>query len=207
MTKTATPRKSHEERRDEIARTALALAADLGVGNVSTQAIADKMGVSQATVFRHFSTRDEVFMEAIAQVGRSVMAELGPIFADRSTPGAERLERLVRTHLRFVQNNRGIPALLFSDALHQGSPALKAEVRQMMKGYAGRVAGVVLEGVEDGSIAAGADPALLAQTVVTMVQGVVLRWSLFDHAFNLETQADIILTLLRPVLAGPVASA
>ena len=195
------PRKSHAERRDEIARTALRLAAEQGAGSVSTQAIADAMGVSQATVFRHFATRDAVFGEAIALIGRSVMHELGPIFADKSTPGALRLERVVHAHLGFIQRQKGIPALLFSDTLHQGSVALKAEVRQLMKGYAGRVAGLVLDGVEDGSIAATADPALLAQTVVTMVQGIVLRWSLFDYAFDLETQADVILTLLRPLLA------
>lgn len=204
--RTVTPRKSHAERRDEIARTALALAADLGVGNVSTQAIADAMGVSQATVFRHFATRDDVFQEAIAMVSRSVMAELGPIFNDKSVSGAARLEQLVRAHLAFIQKNRGIPALLFSDTIHQGSPVLKAEVRQLMKGYAGRVAGLVLEGVEDGSIAATADPALLAQTVVTMVQGVVLRWSLFDHAFDLETQADVVWVLIRSMLANPQSS-
>ena len=204
--RTATSRKSHVERRDEIARTALELAADVGVGNVSTQAIADAMGVSQATVFRHFATREDVFQEAIALVGRSVMAELGPIFNDKSETGAARLERLVRAHLAFIQKNRGIPALLFSDTLHQGSPTLKAEVRQLMKGYAGRVAGLVLEGVEDGSIATTADPALLAQTVVTMVQGVVLRWSLFDHAFDLVTQADVVWVLIRSMLANPQSS-
>lgn len=198
--KTKTTRKSHEERRAEIAQTALELAAERGVGNVSTQAIADRMGVSQATVFRHFDNRDEVFREAIAHVSRSVMQALGPIFMDKSTVGAVRLERLVHAHLAFVQSNRGIPALLFSDTLHQGSPVLKADVRKLMKGYAGRVAGLVLEGVKDGSIKADTDPTLLAQTVVTMVQGVVLRWSLFDHSFDLETQADVIWTIIRPAL-------
>ncbi|HEY9164405.1 MAG TPA: TetR/AcrR family transcriptional regulator C-terminal domain-containing protein, partial [Magnetovibrio sp.] len=139
----------------------------------------------------------------IALVSRSVMAELGPVFNDKSATGAKRLERLVHAHLAFIQKNRGIPALLFSDTLHQGSPVLKAEVRQLMKGYAGRVAGLVLEGVEDGSITAATDPALLAQTIVTLVQGVVLRWSLFDHAFDLETQADVIWTVVQPALVKP----
>jgi len=202
-----TPRKSHAERREEIARTALELAADVGVGAVSTQAIADAMGVSQATIFRHFATRDAVFQESIALVSRLVMAQLGPIFADKSASGAQRLERLVVEHLRFIQANRGIPALLFSDTLHQGSTVLKADIRQLMKAYGGRVAGLVLEGVEDGSITPSTDPTLLAQTVVTMVQGVVLRWSLFDHMFDLGTQSDVILTLLRPVFANSERSA
>ncbi len=198
-----TKRKSHAQRREEIARTALELAAAQGAGNVSTQAIADAMGVSQATVFRHFANREDIFVEAISHISQAVMAALGPIFADKTAPGAVRLERLVKAHLCFVQKNRGIPALLFSDALHQGAPVLKDAVRQLIKGYAGRVAGLIVEGVKDGSIGPGADPALLAQTVVTMVQGVVLRWALFDHAFDLETQADVIWTLIHPALAMP----
>ena len=200
-------RKTHAERRDEIAQTALQLAAERGAAAVSTQAIADHMGVSQATVFRHFKTRNDVFSEAIALVSRSVMEALGPIFADKSTPAAERLQRLVHAHLAFVQSNSGIPALVFSDTLHQGAPELKAQVRQLMKAYAGRVAGLLVEGVEDGSVHADADPALLAQTVVTLVQGVVLRWSLFDGSFDLETQADVIWAVLRPALAAPSPNA
>ncbi|MFC1673756.1 TetR/AcrR family transcriptional regulator, partial [Pseudomonadota bacterium] len=170
-----TQRKSHDERRREIAETALSLAAGQGVGTVTTQAIADAMGVSQGTVFRHFANRDEIFHEAVAVVKARVFVRLSPVFADKSTSGAVRLENLVRAHLGVIQDNRGVPALLFSDRLHQDDPKLKAEVRQMMKAYAGRVAGLIIEGVEDGSIKPDVDPALLAQTVVTMIQGVVLR--------------------------------
>jgi len=201
MAKVVTVRKSHAARRDEIARTALELAGERGVAKVSTQAIADRMGVSQATIFRHFVTRDEVFLEAICLIKRDVMQALDPIFSDKATPGAMRLERLVKAHLAFVQDNAGIPALLFSDSLHQGAPELKAAIRQLMKAYAGRVAGLVIDGVADGSLKADADPALLGQTVVTMVQGVVLRWSLFDQNFDLQSQADVVWALIRPALA------
>jgi hypothetical protein len=54
--------------------------------------------------------------------------------------------------------------------------------------------------VEDGSIHAAADPALISQIVITLVQGVVLRWSLFDHGFDLSSQADMIWTVIRPAL-------
>lgn len=197
-----TVRKSHAVRREEIARTALELAGARGVAKVSTQAIADHMGVSQATVFRHFKTRDDVFLEAIALIKRDVMQVLSPIFDDKATPGAVRLQRLIHAHLGFVQDRHGIPALLFSDSLHQDAPALKAEVRQLMKAYAGRVAGLVMDGVADGSLRPNADPVLLGQTLVTMVQGVVLRWSLFDKSFDLQSQADVVWTLFRPALAG-----
>lgn len=201
--KSTTKRKSHDERRVEIARTALRLAAELGAGQVSTQAIADALGVSQGTVFRHFATRDDVFREAIAEIRRSVHAELGPVLDDKSTLAAIRLERLVVAHLSFVQERRGIPALLFSDSLHAGSSTLKADVRELMKSYAGRVAALIMEGVRDGSIGAAADPALIGQAFVTLIQGAVLRWMLFDRSFDLKSQADVIWALLKPTLSIP----
>lgn len=195
-------RKSHGERREEIARAALCLAADYGAASVSTQAIANHLGVSQATVFRHFKTRGDVFREAFATVRTDVHEALGPIFQDKSAPAAQRLERLVSAHLGFIQDNKGVPALLFSEGLHAGDPDLKADVRELMKGYAGRVAALVLEGVKDGSVSADADPTLIGQAFVTLIQGAALRWSLFDHAFDLKSQADVIWTLLGPALAG-----
>lgn len=197
-----TKRKSHEERRVEIAQTALKLAAEVGASNVSTQAIADAMGVSQATVFRHFATRDAVFREAIAEIRRSVHVALGPIFDDKTASAAERLKRLAVAHLNFVQDNRGIPALLFSDGLHAGDATLKADVRELMKSFAGRVAALVMEGVKDGSIDASADPALIGQAFVTLVQGAALRWMLFDRSFDLKSQADVIWALVRPALSA-----
>ncbi|MCR4377064.1 MAG: TetR/AcrR family transcriptional regulator [Rhodospirillales bacterium] len=197
-----TKRKSHEERRVEIAQTALKLAAEVGASNVSAQAIADAMGVSQATVFRHFATRDAVFREAIAEIRRSVHAALGPIFEDKTTSAAERLKRLAVAHLGFVQDNRGIPALLFSDGLHAGDATLKADVRELMKSFAGRVAALVMEGVKDGSIDVGVDPALIGQAFVTLVQGAALRWMLFDRSFDLKSQADVIWALVKPALSA-----
>jgi len=201
-----TKRKSHEERRVEIARTALKLAAEVGAGNVSTQAIADAMGVSQATVFRHFASRDAVFREAIAEIRRSVHAALGPIFEDKSALAAERLNRLAVAHLSFIQDNRGIPALLFSDGLHAGDATLKADVRELMKSFAGRVTGLVMEGVKDGSVSAAADPALIGQAFVTLVQGAAFRWMLFDRSFDLKSQADVIWALIRPALSAQTKS-
>lgn len=195
-----TQRKSHGQRREEIARAALALAADRGAGAVSTQAIADRLGVSQGTVFRHFKTRDDVFREAFAIVRRDVQLALAPIFGDKTVSGGERLRRLVSAHLAFIEDNRGIPALLFSEGLHAGDPALKAEVQGLMKGHGGRVAALVLDGIKDGSVHPDADPALIGQAMVALIQGAALRWSLFDREFDLKSQAGAIWSLLQPAL-------
>ena len=191
-----TKRKSSEERRQEIAETALFLVGTAGTPHVSTQAIADHMGVSQGTVFRHFKTRDEVFMHALEVMKNRIFAVLQPVFADHSVSADVRLKRILTTHIRVISENKGLPRLLFSDCLHLEHPALKEAVRQIMKAYAGRLKAVIDEGTQSGVFNADVDANQMAQATVTMMQGLVLRWSLFDYAFDMNDQVELIWSLL-----------
>jgi AcrR family transcriptional regulator len=197
-------RKSGVERRKEIAGAVLDLAADVGIAKVTTQAIADSLGIAQATVFRHFKTRDDIFLAAIGLIGEEVFGELGPIFANTDLSPIERLQAVITRHLDVIERRKGIPRLLFSDRLHLEAPQLKAAIRKMMKGYEGRVASLISEGIKDGSFSTDADPVLLSQMLTTFIQGLVLRWSLFDFGFSLAGQDQVIWELMGPALGGAV---
>ena len=48
------------DRKDEIVYATLELAAEKGLGTVSMQQIADKVGITKASLYNHFSSRDEI---------------------------------------------------------------------------------------------------------------------------------------------------
>lgn len=193
-------RKSGDERRREIAGAVLDLAAEVGIAKVTTQAIADSLGIAQATVFRHFKTRDDIFLAALGLIGQEVFGELEPVFNNMDLPPAKRLRAVITRHLGVIEKRKGIPRLLFSDRLHMESPQLKTTIRQMMKGYEKRVAAMILEGIKDGSFRPEADPVVLSQLLTTLVQGLVWRWSLFDFSFSLASQDDVIWSIFGPTL-------
>src|SRR5262249_60991776 len=53
-------------RKQQIVETALELVAEHGADAVSAQRIADTIGLSQPAVFRHFPTKEAVWMAGIA---------------------------------------------------------------------------------------------------------------------------------------------
>jgi len=185
-------RKRGEERRSEIVQAALHLLAERGPKEVTTQAIADRVGIAQATVFRHFRTRDEIFVHAIGWIGKQVLA-----IVDEAPD--ERLRRLVIRQLGLIASLPGLPRLLFSDRLHRESPRLKAAVRAVMAGYLERVAGLIREGQQAGIFSSGYEPESGARLVAASVQGLLLRWSLHDFAFDLRDEAE---DLCRFILAA-----
>ncbi|MEO5336409.1 MAG: TetR/AcrR family transcriptional regulator, partial [Magnetospirillum sp. WYHS-4] len=59
-------RKSAEERRDEIVAATLRLASEESPERVTTEAIARAVGITQAAVFRHFSSKSGIWVAVAA---------------------------------------------------------------------------------------------------------------------------------------------
>lgn len=192
-------RKSHEERKDEIIRGALELAGETGVKEVTAQAIADRVGIAQPTIFRHFKTRDAIFrgaMEWIANTLFGVLENLG----GSEEPADKRLRKLLRRQLGFVSKQRGLPRLLFSDRLHLEDPALKATVRRIMERYVRHLEAILRDGIEAGLFRADLEPEATARWIAATVQGLIVRWSIYDFSFRLEDEAPALWRFLEPVL-------
>ncbi len=177
----------------------MALAAEVGVKKVTTQAIADRVGIAQPTVFRHFKNRDEIFIAAIDWVAVRLFAALESLFS-ADLPADERLRMVLERQLAFISSHKGVPRLLFSDRLHSESPRLKAVVRRVMDRYTGRIAALLEEGKSSGRIHADLDTEQTARYIAALVQGLVMRWSVYDFEFSLSDEALRLWGFLRLAL-------
>lgn len=195
----ARQRKTHEERKDEIIRGALELAGETGVKDVTAQAIADRIGIAQPTIFRHFKTRDAIFRAAMEWIANTLFGVLEGL-ASSSDPADERLRKLLQRQLTFISKQRGLPRLLFSDRLHLEDPALKATVRRIMERYMRHLEGILRNGVESGLFRAELDPEATSRWIAATVQGLVMRWSIYDFNFQLQDEAEALWQFLKPVL-------
>jgi AcrR family transcriptional regulator len=182
--------KPHAQRKAEIISSALELAAEVGVKKVTTQAIADRVGIAQATVFRHFKSRDLIFSEAIEWLAGQLFEVLSVCFNDKTLSADDRLDLLIKQQLGFIARNKGLPRLLFSDRLHIESPALKGVVRNIMKRYSQQLATLIDEGIAAGCFKKGIDPLETATMVTALIQGTV----------KLEDEAEPILRFLSKIL-------
>ncbi len=181
--------KPHEERKQEIIEAAMELAAEQGVKRVTTQAIADRVGIAQPTVFRHFKTRDAIFASAIDFIASNLFRALEAVFTS-GEPADVRLQQLIKRQLTFISKNKGLPRLLFSDRLHLESPALKMAVQKVMSRYVSRVAAIIREGQENGFFREDLDAEESGRYVAALIQGMIMRWSIFDFSFDLADESD-----------------
>src|SRR6266536_4540481 len=98
------PRRSAEDRREELVEIAFRHFAEGGYHGTSTEAIAREAGISQPYLFRLFRTKRELFLACVdrcyadvAQVFREAAADL---------PVAERLEAMGKAYMERLLPDR-----------------------------------------------------------------------------------------------------
>ena len=137
------------ERQEEIIQAALDLAAKHGVESVTTQDMADALGLTQGAIFRHFPTKDDIWLAAISWVRRRLMSVVEAA-AVRSENPLEALEGIFLAHVSFVVKHPAIPRLVFSDYLQRRDSRLKQLIQEIITGYESRIAGLLGQAKEIG---------------------------------------------------------
>jgi TetR/AcrR family transcriptional regulator len=110
------------ERRVQILETLAAMLEQPGAERVTTAALAARLGVSEAALYRHFASKAQMFEGLIEFVEHAVftlvnqIAEREAAAAD-STASARQAARVVTMLLQFAEKNPGMTRVMVGDAL------------------------------------------------------------------------------------------
>jgi AcrR family transcriptional regulator len=167
---------SSGERQEEIVAAVLALARDRGPDAITTQAIADHIGVTQGAVFRHFPNRDAIWVAVFAWVRRALLDAVATAI-DGDSPLAN-LERVFEAHVALVAANPGLPRVLFHELRSAGESPVRDAVRSMVEDYRRRLARLFQAAKAAGEVPATLDTTLATVLFIGAVQGLVIRGAL-----------------------------
>lgn len=188
-------RKTAEERKSEIVETALRLADKVGPDRLSTEAIAKAISLTQAAIFRHFPTKQDLWEAVAARIGEKFQQRWRAIDGpERTAP--EKLQALIASQLKLIQSTPAIPAILLSRELHAENERLRKLFYDMMERFHGRITALIEEGERSGHFRSNLDPRDAAFLVIGLVQGLVLRWSLSGRKFDLADEGSRLLSVL-----------
>ncbi len=183
-------RKPAELRRTEIIETVLRLSVEVGPDRLGTPAVATAVGISQPAIFRHFATREALWVAVAEHVAMRMRA--GWAEAEAGSPSPEgTLRRIVEAQTRLVTAEPSILAIVFSHELRVSNPALAAVFRGLMADLTGRLV-AAFTALGRRVTVAPMDAALL---VLGLLQGLALRWSLAGRGFDLVAEARRLLDL------------
>lgn len=185
----AKKRLSSEERQGEIIRVAIDLAAEKGVDNVTTQNMADAMQLTQGAIFRHFATKDDIWVAVMQWIRERLMNVLSKAAADATDP-LDAIQRMFLAHIAFISKHPAIPRLLFSELLHKKNSKLRQLIQEIISGYEARIAGLLEAAKSQSLVPAELDSKSAAVLYIGMIQGLVMQASIFSGKRSLLQEAE-----------------
>ena len=179
-------RLSAEERQDEIVKAAVDLAGAQGMDNVTTQGIADAVGVTQGAIFRQFPTKDLIWI-AVVHWARGRLMSVVDIAASQARDPLDAVERIFFAHIGFAEKNPALPRLLFSTNSH-----LKKLLKEMLTGYEEKIATLLSQAKAQDLVRADLAESDAAILFLAMIQGLITRVLILGVRPSLLSEARLV---------------
>jgi AcrR family transcriptional regulator len=185
-----------EERRAITVETVVELAAEQNPSDITTAAIAKRMGLTQGALFRHFPNKDAILRAVMEWVAERLLSRVDKAIGSVDSPSAA-LEAMFMAHVGFVAEHPGVPRMLFGELQHAGETAPKRMVQTLIGRYGERVRKLI----EAGKAAGELDPALDTEAAVSLfvgtIQGLVMQSLLAGDVQRISRDAPRVFAIYR----------
>jgi TetR/AcrR family transcriptional regulator len=104
------------ERRVQILQTLASMLEQPGAERVTTAALAAKLDVSEAALYRHFASKAQMFEGLIEFIEETVFGLVNQI-TEREQQPAQRIAKTIAMLLQFAEKNPGMCRVMAGDAL------------------------------------------------------------------------------------------
>ena len=163
------------ERKAQILQTLAAMLENPKGERITTALLAARLDVSEAALYRHFSSKAQMFEGLIEFIEQTVFSLVNKIQAEEQD-ALKQVEATVATLLGFAQKNPGMTRVLTGDALVHEDDRLQARVNQLVDRLEASLRQSTRLAVSAGTFPADWDVNAYANAVIAFVIG---RWHLF----------------------------
>ena len=165
------------ERRVQILHALATMLEQPGAERITTSALAARLEVSEAALYRHFASKAQMFEGLIEFIEQSVFTLVNQI-AEREPNPALRGRRLVMMVLQFAEKNPGMTRVMVGDALVFENDRLQERMNQFFD----KLESSLKQSLRDAATASGAatptvDAQVRASVAVAFMVGRLQRFA------------------------------
>lgn len=188
----------HEERKETILKTALAVFAEVGYKEANLSLIAERCGISRPTIYQYFKDKDEIYYYAVKLVTGRLFLELSAIAF--SEGGSDEIDRIIRICTLIMDHAIASEAELtrlmevmlhqkefnkdFSQIIYKRTAKLSILFKRLLS-----------RGMQTGRIKKEFDPGMVTKHIFTLMESFCFQIAFFKN-FNREESLDFLSTYL-----------
>lgn len=176
--------------RDQILSSALKLFSERGFLGATTKEIARQAGISEVTLFRHFSNKEKLFISVLNKYAfLPILREL--ILKGKDKPIRDTLIDIAKAFLRELQNNKALVRIMQAEIKRYPDP-IKKVYKSLIDDTIGELAQFFNESQDKGEIVR-LDPFILAQAFLGLFYSYFLCIEMKESMDLTEYPEDLII--------------
>jgi TetR/AcrR family transcriptional regulator len=189
------------ERKDQILQALAEMLEQPAGEKITTAALAARLRVSEAALYRHFKGKAQMFEGLIEFIEQTLLALVNKITTEEKS-GLRQLEAIISVLLAFAQKNRGMTRVLIGDALVNEDERLQLRMNQLLDRLEAVLKQALRFGITQNEIAADVDVTAHANLLMSFVTG---RWHQFAKSGFKRDPAELWAKQWRQVMEGVIA--
>ena len=185
-----------DERRAATVEAVINLAAEQKPSDITTTAIAQRMGLTQGALFRHFPTKDAILEAVMTWVAERLLSRVDRAAQNVTSPLAA-LEAVFMAHIDFVSEHPGVPRMLFGELQRPGETLPKRMVQTLIQRYGERLRHLLERGKAIGELDANLDIEAASVSFIGSIQGLVMQSLIAGDAARIRRDASGVFAIYR----------
>lgn len=177
-----------DARRAATIEAVVDLAGTANPSEITTAAIAGHMRLTQGALFRHFPTKEALWLAVMEWAADRMLGRLRAAAARETSPLAA-MRAVFAEHFAFTVEHPGIPRLVFGELQRSGVSPAKAMARTMLQRYGAFLGELVEKGQAAGEIDAAVERESAVILFIGALQGLVMQSLLMGDPERIRERA------------------
>ena len=196
-----------EKRKADIISAVLRLVDRKGLNGVTTKRIALEVGVTEGALYKHFRSKNEIFLRILEVTELQLQEEYAGVAARGLGPG-QRIDALFSFLVAYLDEFPGLYRTVFSDALYAGDSELRQRFKTTIHGLKDSAEQAIRAGVATGLFRPELDPHTSAIMYLGVVDTSFTLWSIFEERSRglAEVAQPLFAEYMSSLHRGPASS-
>lgn len=172
-------------RQFEIIESAGKLLSTGGISNLTTKNLAKEMHFSEAALYRHFKSKDEIIIAMLKYLASSMDERMQAVLNTTDNSNIK-LSAMFVSQFKFFCENKHFLVAIFSDGLWEKNEIIHNAVKGVMAVKRKYLDQIFTEGIKKDEFTTIIDKASLIHISMATFRLHMLKWKMNNYAFDVE---------------------
>lgn len=188
------------ERQKEIINAAGKILTQAGLSGLTTKNLAKEMEFSEAAIYRHFDSKEEIILALLGFLKSNMDERLGRIYMV-DTSAQQKFQAIFQSQFEFFRDNPHFVVAVFSDGLLEESYKINQAILDLMQVKMKYLTPLVMQGQQSGTFTQAITTEELVHIIMGSFRLQMFKWRIANFQFDIIRQGKNMIAALLTLMA------